>query len=147
MINSKQSFERFMSREFVKYSYGMFSTVTVSPYDHKCDSVFLLELAIKQLFDKYKHVKACLYAVETSSSGKVHMHGVISHTNTCKWAKVRKHPLYHFDIDPLNKGSEWFEYCLKDKPRHLYLISRGIDVRGKSTKSIIKMNIGAFAEK
>lgn len=116
--------ESFQLQLFNHDPFIKFSKLTISPHSANNNSYMLLKNSVETIFGHYRHCVGAIYCYEISPLGKLHVHGILAHRAPSKWVRVKKHPLYQYDIKPLDPGDEWINYCIKDQPERYHLIER-----------------------
>lgn len=109
---------QYMSKEFQLYNYAKFYAFTISPHNKKLIPLMLHEAA-KTILISYNSCYSLRYIIETSKTGKEHIHGVLITKDQCKFAKLRRHPHVKYHFQHYN-DSGWLEYMQKDNPNRIY---------------------------
>ncbi len=96
-----------------------FYAFTISPHQRHAPLLTSVK-AVRNLFYQYKSCMSAVYIIETSSKGKIHVHGIVALPHESKWVKLRKHPTVKYHMVKIHEPIGWIEYILKEKPKRIY---------------------------
>ncbi len=136
-----KNFQLYLHQEWKANQYHKFYTITISPHDNH-GSTYILRQSIIDLFRVCKNVVSMRYIYETSKNNKLHIHGLLTSKDYCKFMKVRKHPLVKFHIVQYTPGN-WIDYISKEKPNQVHDVIMDNDI-GKRNIIIESMNLDYF---
>ncbi len=109
------------ARLFKGNVYTRFYTLNVSPFNSRSEMNELdYEEYVKELFTICRNVLGVWFIFEKSEAGKLHLHGFIASKDKSKFLKIKKHLLFHSEIDEVTYFDGWLAYCLKHSPKHSF---------------------------